>query len=51
MRVPFAANGPGHRAGVELAAIDAHRAAEGRPTSNVDSMMVFQARRRETSSK
>ena len=28
MRVPFAANGPDHRTGVELAAIDAHRAAE-----------------------
>jgi len=40
-RVPFTGYLPDHRAGVELAAIDAHRAAEAAaPTLNVDSMMV-----------
>jgi hypothetical protein len=45
-RVPFAGVRPDHRAGIELTAIDAHR-----PTSNVDSMTVFRARRGGTGSK
>jgi hypothetical protein len=38
MRVPLARYRPDHRAGLELAAIDAHRALEAAPTSNVDSI-------------
>jgi len=53
-RVPFAGRRPDHGAGVELAVIDAHRAAEARkrrPTSNVDSMIVLGASRGGTGSK
>src|SRR5262249_38748419 len=48
-RLPFARYRPGHRAGVELAAIDVQR--KRRPTPNVDSMMVLRARRGGTGSK
>jgi hypothetical protein len=46
--VPFAEDRPDHRAGVELAAINAQRAAEA---AAVDSMMVLRARRGGTGSK
>jgi len=50
-RVPFLGDRPDHRAGLELAAIDAHRAAEAAADSNVDSMIVLRARRGGTGSK
>ena len=50
-RVPFAGHRPDHRAGVELTAIDAHRAAEAGADLDVDSMMVLRARCGGTGSK
>jgi len=41
-RVPFAGFRPDHRAGIELAAIDAHRAAEGwAPRTDMRRISVF----------
>jgi hypothetical protein len=50
-RVPFAGHRPDHRTGVELATIDAHRAAEAAADLDVDSMMMLRARRGGTGSK
>jgi hypothetical protein len=50
-RAPFAWYRPDHRAGVELATIEAHRAAEAAADLDVDSMMVLRARRGGTGSK
>jgi hypothetical protein len=49
--VPFAAYRLDHHAGVELAAIDAHRATETAADLEVDSIMVLRARRGGTGSK
>ena len=48
MRVPFAGCRPDHRAGVELATIDAHRAAEAAANleRRLDNGVARQARRR-----
>jgi hypothetical protein len=49
-RLPFAGHRSDHRAGIELAAIDALVQRKRRPTSNVDSMTVLRARRGGTGS-
>ena len=50
-RLPFTGHRPDHRAGIELAAIDAHRAAEAAADIERRSMMVLRARRGGTGSK
>jgi hypothetical protein len=50
-RVPFAGLRPDHRARIELAAIDAHRATEAAADLKVDSITVLRAGRGGTGSK
>jgi hypothetical protein len=45
VRMPLAAYRVDHPAGIELAAIDAHRAPEAAADSKVDSVMVLRGRR------